>query len=316
MSEQIIEVGEKDTPHNEGFEDQVLDKRQAQIEKMYRPHEVEFTPIVFSIFVMIAIYWGWQVELENYITPESGLGYALGITGGVIMLVTVLYSLRKRVKWMREWGAIQYWFKIHMVFGILGPVLILFHSNFQLGSQNSNIALFSMFVVTVSGIAGRYLYGIIHFGAYGNEVTMQQLQQDKLIARYELSRLFEISPQLYEKIKKYDDVLQDGTKGVLSSFLKIARISVQTRLSNRRARRMLVKSCHQLAAKEGWQRSKIKETIDNGCVYLNAHYMTIRKLVGLAFFEKVFALWQVLHIPFFFMLLFTAIIHILAVHMY
>jgi len=234
----------------------------------------------------------------------------------VMMLVMLLYSLRKRAKWMREWGAIRYWFKAHMTLGIFGPVLILFHSNFQLGSQNSNIALFSMLLVASSGIVGRYLYGRIHFGAYGSVMTLQQLQQDKLIARYELSRLFEISPLLYEKVKKYDDVLQKDRKGLVGSFFRICQMSILTRYSNFLARRMMVKSCRQLAAEEGWSRNKIKETVDSGSLYLNAHYVTIRKLAGLTFFEKLFSLWHILHVPLFYMLMFTATVHIIAVHMY
>jgi hypothetical protein len=217
---------------------------------------------------------------------------------------------------MRGWGAIKYWFSIHMMLGILGPVLILFHCNFQLGSQNSNIALYSMLVVSLSGIIGRYLYGRIHFGLYGSEMTLQQLKQDKLIARYELSRLFEISPELYEKIKKYDDVVQKDSQGLVSSFFRICRMAIQTRNSFRVARRMLVKSCQHVAVEEGWNHSKVESIIDNGIIYLNAHYMTIRKLVGLAFFEKVFSFWHLLHVPLFYMLIFTATVHILAVHTY
>lgn len=117
------------------------------------------------------------------------------------MLLMPLYSLRKRVKWMREWGAIRYWFKIHMILGIIGPVFILFHCNFQLGSKSGSIALFSMLIMVASGMVGRYLYGRIHYGLYGSEMTLQQLQQDKLITRDGLSRLIEISPQLIERIK-------------------------------------------------------------------------------------------------------------------
>ena len=316
MTEQIIEIGAKDTSHIEIQPDQVLDKRQAEIEKMYRPHAADFTPLVFSLVTVGVVYLGWQAELENYMTPESGLGYALGITGGVMMLVMLFYSLRKRTKWMREWGAIRHWFRVHMILGIIGPVLILFHCNFQLGSQNGNIALFSMLLVAASGIIGRYIYGRIHYGVYGSEATLQQLQQDKLIARYELSRLFEISPQLYEKIKKYDDVLQSESPGLMTSFFQLWRLNIQTRQSYRLARRLLIKSCQQLAVEEGLKRSKIKELINSGTVYLKAHFMTVRKIAGLTFFERLFSLWHILHVPLFFMLIFTAFVHVIAVHMF
>ena len=45
-----------------------------------------------------------------------------------------------------------------MVLGILGPTLIILHSNFKIGSLNSRLALFTMLVVVASGIVGRYLY--------------------------------------------------------------------------------------------------------------------------------------------------------------
>ncbi len=316
MTENIIEVGEKSTRQDDKLSDQVLDKRQAEIEKMYRPHKIHFTPIIFSIVVVVVVFWGWQAELENYITPESGLGYALGITGGVMMSVMLLYSLRKRAKWMRGWGAIKYWFSIHMMLGILGPVLILFHCNFQLGSQNSNIALFSMLVTSVSGIIGRYLYGQIHFGLYGSEMTLKQLKQDKLIARYELSRLLEISPLLDKKIKKYDDITQSKSQGIMQSFFRLMWIHFQTKRSYRIARRELIIACHQLAREEGWQRSKIRETVSSGIVFLKAHFITVRKIAGISFFEKLFSLWHLLHVPFFWLLVITSIIHILSVHLY
>lgn len=316
MTEQIIEVGEKDSGKNEKHHDQMVDNRQVEIEKMYKPHTIHYAPIVFSIITVIVIFWGWQAELENYITPESGLGYALGITGGVMMLVMLLYSLRKRVKWMREWGPIRYWFSIHMMLGIMGPVLILFHCNFQLGSQNSNIALFSMLLVAASGIVGRYLYGRIHFGLYGKVMTLQQLKEDKLIARHELSRLFEISPQLDKKVKKYDHIVHGESEGLLKSFIRIWGLHIQTRHSYHVARRALIKACKQLAAEEGWQRKKIKQTVYNGTVYLNAHFLTVRKIAEISFFEKLFSLWHILHVPLFWMLIVTATIHIIAVHMY
>ena len=43
------------------------------------------------------------------------------------------------------------WFRLHMLLGIAGPVLIIFHSNFKLGALNSNVAFITMLVVATSG---------------------------------------------------------------------------------------------------------------------------------------------------------------------
>ena len=316
MSEQIIQVGESEITTNRIQQDQLLDKRQQQIEKMYKPHAIEFAPLIFLLVTGTVIYWGAQAELENYIRPNSGLGYALGISGGVMMLLLLLYPLRKRAKWMREWGQIRYWFSTHMMLGIIGPMVILFHCNFRLGSQNSNIALFSMLLVMASGIVGRYLYSRIHFGLYGNEITLRQLHQDEQIAQYELSRLFDISPQLHEQIKKYNDVLEQQSRGLISSFFKICLIGIKSRLSQRLARRLLLKYCQQVAEIDGWPLSRVNSTLANGNLYLKIHYATIRRLVGFAFFERLFSFWHLLHMPFFIMLILTAIAHVVAVHVF
>jgi hypothetical protein len=233
-----------------------------------------------------------------------------------MMSVMLLYSLRKRAKWMRGMGQVRYWFRAHMIFGIVGPVVILFHCNFQLGSQNSNIAFFSMLLVATSGVIGRYIYGRIHYGVYGSKMTLQQLLQDDYIARHELSQLFEINPELYEQIKKYDGILQTKTRGIIASFLRLWRLNIQTRHSYCLTRRLLIKSCRQKAVEEVWKQQKIKDTIEKGTVYLKAHFMTVRKLAGLTFFESLFSLWHILHLPLFFMLVVTVIIHIIAVHFF
>ena len=44
-----------------------------------------------------------------------------------------------------------------MGLGIIGPIFILYHCNFQLGAVNSNVALWSMLTVAGSGVVGRFL---------------------------------------------------------------------------------------------------------------------------------------------------------------
>ena len=117
-----------------------------------------------------------MVPTERYITPRSGIGYALGITGGSMMVLLLLYSARKRVRWLRWLGSVTRWFEVHMVLGVLGPLCILFHSNFSLGATNSNVAFWSMLTVAGSGLVGRYLYAHIHYGLYGRQKTLAELQ--------------------------------------------------------------------------------------------------------------------------------------------
>jgi len=62
-----------------------------------------------------------------------------------------------------------------MILGIVGPVVILFHANFKLGPLNSNVALFSMLIVALSGVVGKYIYGKIHMGLHGRKARVREL---------------------------------------------------------------------------------------------------------------------------------------------
>jgi len=122
---------------------------------------------LFFVLVCALLYLGWSTQTERYINPNRGVGYALGIIGGSLMLLLLVYSLRKRWNWLSFLGSTPGWFRFHMVLGIAGPLCILYHSNFGTGATNSNVALFSMLTVAGSGLIGRYIYVHIHHGLYG-----------------------------------------------------------------------------------------------------------------------------------------------------
>ena len=71
-----------------------------------------------------------------------------------LMLFLLLYPAGKKWKFMQRIGLTRHWFRIHIVLGLVGPLLVLYHCNFKLGSTNSTVALTSMLVVAVSGIIG------------------------------------------------------------------------------------------------------------------------------------------------------------------
>jgi hypothetical protein len=74
------------------------------------------------------------------------------------MLILFLYPLRKHFKFMKDLGKLKWWFVVHMFLGVGGPLLILLHSTFRIGSLNAAIALYSMLIVAISGVIGRFLY--------------------------------------------------------------------------------------------------------------------------------------------------------------
>ncbi len=156
-----------------------------------------------SIFLLVSaliVYIGSHLPTERYITPRSGLGYALGIVGGSLMLLLLLYSARKRAPWLGFLGSVTGWFEAHMVLGVVGPILILFHANFRLGATNSNVALICMLIVSGSGLVGRYIYSRIHYGLYGRKTNLSELQSSAERLR-SLSHTVSFLPELVGRLE-------------------------------------------------------------------------------------------------------------------
>ncbi len=298
-------------------EEQVLQKRKQEIEKMFLSQGIEIGPIIFTLITVIILYYGWSTNLEYYITAESGIGYVLGVVGTVMMLITLLYSLRKRLKSMSKWGQIRNWFTIHMILGIYGPVLTLYHCNFSIGSsQNEKIAVISMLVVVVSGIVGRYIHDKIRYGLYKHEAALEQLQLVKLLTEDELSDLYKEDPSLFKDILRHSEDIQLDSSGLIRSFFRMITYNTATRLSYSITRKEIKIACKEIAVRENWAPQKYLATYHKANHFLKAHYITIRKIASFAFYERIFSIWFFLHIPLFYMLIVSIAFHIWAVHIY
>ena len=265
---------------------------------------------LFSIGTIAALYFGWLHRNDDYLSAETGTGYLLGIVGGSLMLVLLLYPLSKRVALLTRLIPVRYWFGIHMLLGVIGPVLILFHSNFQTGSTNSTIALVCMLLVAGSGVIGRYIYTSIHHGLYGTRVTLNELKQKTEDDHAELLRLFIKDKRLNSQLEKMEEKALRPYTSLTKSVLHVIYLAVNARRFDRKVRRLLKNSYRET--------HENKPLPDNKeLAHLINHYtLALRKTAAFKVYERLFSLWHILHLPLFFLMIITAVIHIFAVHMY
>ena len=252
---------------------------------------------IFSILVAVVLFWAWLQRDYRYMQAESGFGYALGIIGASMMAVLLLYPLRKRLRFMRSWLKIKSWFRAHMLLGVLGPSCILLHSNFQLGSTNSSVALAAMLLVAGSGLVGRYFYGKFHYGLYGKQVELQELKTD--LEKFHASIYVESLP---ERARLKMDDLYAGCRDIIKE--QHEQVSLSRLIGQRRWLHREMKVLRKMRGVHG----------EGGQNQYSALVGVLDKLAGLRLFERLFGLWHVVHIPVFVLMIVTAIVHILVVH--
>jgi hypothetical protein len=271
---------------------------------------------LFWIVVSGTLYFGWSIRDEGYLTAESGIGYALGIIGGSLMLLLLLYPVRKRLRSMRRWLHIRHWFRIHMLFGILGPVLIVLHSGFRLGSTNGSVAFISMLIVAISGLAGRYFYTKIHHGLYGSRATFEDLKLRSEAGMRRVGFIVDFSPALSRRVQSFHAAAMSPSANFFHSMLRILLMGIWTRVVYLRISSRLNRAMQRESQRRGWSKKIRNEKGRIARRHLADYLATARKVVELNFYERLFSLWHVLHIPLFAMLVVTGIGHVVAVHMY
>jgi hypothetical protein len=257
--------------------------------------------ILTLILLAIFAYSAWIIKSLNLYKSGDSIGYNLGLVGGILMLVLLTYPLRKRFDFMRRLGEMRYWFAFHMFCGIAGPLLIIYHSTFRLGSTNAQVAFYSMVVVAVSGFIGRYAYRRIHWGMFGRLHDVSELRSE-LLGREDLAEAkFAGYPAVIDVLHQFHAESTRKKLSVFETFLLMFRMPFR-RDRVRRAAKALINQ-------EDTNLHQLSTLIDD-------YAFAIDRYVRFTFYEKIFALWHVLHIPLVYIMFASAIWHVVAVHMY
>ncbi len=263
-----------------------------------------------------ALLLGWLYRDTRDLNAESGLGYLLGIVAVFCMVTLLVYPVRKRFRLLRFIGSVKNWFRTHMMLGALGPLAALYHCNFQLGSLNSQVALYSALLVAGSGLVGRVLYQKMNQNLYGSKTDFNQLRRSLQANTPQLSDSLTFLPLVASRIGLFDQRILDSGKRLWPSIKilpglgrkarreKAALLAFTDQQLNKIARTCPVIRTHQ---------PRLLAVLDR---YLFLHMAQARRLARLQLYERLFALWHLVHLPFFFMLVISTAVHVLAVHLY
>lgn len=271
-----------------------------------------------SIVVLIGLLLAltWLVAFGKLYTAGSTIGYNLGLAGGLLMLSMLIYSLRKRVRMFAWLGPMESWFMFHMMAGIGGPLLIVFHTTFKIGSMNGRVALYSMLLVAFSGIIGRFLYRHLHRGLYGRQLTLADADKDLKASVENLDSVFSLQPDIERKLRTFYDELFAPLDSFFSRAWRFATMHWRSKQLAKEIRRDTKIALKRLGREKNIPRAELiishslaREQVEK---YLDAAV----RAAQFGAWEKLFSLWHVVHLPFMYLLVITGIVHVIAVHMY
>jgi len=263
----------------------------------YTLYTISLATIFYILYSYGSFYLLEYVERPHHpdyklLKPGGFLSHGLGIGGSNMMMLLLLYSIRKRTRVFGKIGAIRRWLDIHIFLGIIGPLFVILHSTFKLNGIVS-ISFWSMVLVALSGFFGRYLYIQIPRSIRGQELSKEEILQQRMKLEKKLAESYKIDKKEMEQLENaVAGSVKSGFIGMIFAdlfrFFRLFRIE------------------RQLMRRKRIPKKNIKELMK----LLTQKALLDRRIVLLSRVHKLFHYWHVFHKPFAVIMYLIMFVHI------
>ena len=261
------------------------------------------------VLVLLAIngyqYYSTPIEERFFdpahtsLKPSGVLGHGFGIIGTLMMIVGVgIYMFRKRSRKLFTFGYLKHWLEFHIFLCTVGPILVLYHTAFKFGGIVS-VSFWSMVLVVLSGVVGRFIYLQIPRTIQGNEIDINELlsMREELVDKMKIEMLFDV--RLLNELNylaspdRYKSLGFSGT--VLFGYKDFFRI------------RAFISKLNKNLAVAGFSKIRRKEIKNKA----QAEIILSRRLGRLRTMQSLFKYWHIAHLPFAISMFVIMIIHVI-----
>jgi hypothetical protein len=230
-------------------------------------------------------YWQWKAG--------GSVGHKLGIVGSSMMVLMLLYSVRKRVGALRRLGPLGRWLDVHIYLGVFGPLLVVLHSTFKVQGLVA-LSFWSMIVVASSGVLGRYLYLQIPRTRAGEERALAELENEDRELSAQLRTRFRLDEAQLARLEAL--VALPERTGLLGGFVRL----VTDDLRLRSGLRAFARSC----------RSVPRNVVREFERVVRQKALARRRILLWDRVHELFHYWHVLHKPFALVMYLFMIVHL------
>lgn len=233
-------------------------------------------------------------DIKLVTDPGDYISYILGIAGFVLICLTNLYIIKKKRHSVKPTGSLGNWLNYHILFGLLGPTLILFHCDFRVRGLVA-ISFWSMVVCFVSGVIGRYFYVQLLKERQDMKLIMNRYDEAFEQARKTIRKPWE--KPILEEAKWRSFVHVGGSAELQSGRMGLPLVLVDSLLGDVRRHITHFRLPEQLPG------SLYKPLIEYGLLKRRFH--------STDYYKMLMGYWHTFHVPFAVFMYVVSIIHII-----
>jgi hypothetical protein len=239
--------------------------------------------------------------LHPWLRPSGYVGQTAGIITLLIFIFLWLYPLRKRVRWLAWTGAMSKWLDVHVSLALLIPFLGAIHAAWKFDGV-IGLGYWSMMVVCLSGVVGRYLYVHIPRSAGGLELTAEEIAAERRELMVDVARTSGLPVAQVEAVLRSDPTPAEG-----AGFMKTFGIMIRDDLARRRAARALRRICR--SRPDGGRRLD-RKAVREVVRLANREMALTQQARILGATREIFRFWHVAHRPFALAALVAVLVHV------
>ena len=258
----------------------------------------------------------WWITQRGWFQAGDDIGYWLGVAGGTMMLMLLSYPLRKYVRALHRLGKVKWWFLAHMLLGVGGPTLILLHSTWRIGSLNAAVAMYSMLLVAGSGVIGRFIYLRVHRSLSGEKASLEQLRARAGLDESETRSRLHFAPEVEARLLAFGEQQLGAKPGWPTWLRQVFLLPAQMAWGYLRCAAGLRAPLRRIARQRQWSHADRARRERLARKLVRRYLTSVMRVAQFTAWERMFALWHVLHTPFVYILALSAVVHVIAVHMY
>lgn len=270
--------------------------------------------LALYLLLALLVAAAWFVSRAGWFDEDSS--YWLAVAGGSMMLVLFLYPLRKYARFMRRLGKVKWWFWLHLALGVGGPWLILVHSNFHIGSLNAGVALYSMLTVVASGVIGRFIHVRVHRGLNGEITSLARLRESAGLVESEARSKLHFAPLVEARLLAFEQRELQAAAGWPTHLRRVFVLPLECWFARGRCEADLQARLRELAPAMRWSDAEVKRRERRARRLIERYLEAVVRVAQYTAYERLFALWHVAHLPFVYLLVISAVVHVVAVHAY
>ncbi|HMN48158.1 MAG TPA: hypothetical protein PKD67_03395 [Ignavibacteriaceae bacterium] len=249
-------------------------------------------------------YYNTPIE-ERFFSPDhttlepSGTwGHGFGIIGTLMMIFGVaIYMFRKRSRKLFTVGYLKHWLEFHIFLCTVGPILVLYHTAFKFGGIVS-VSFWSMVLVVLSGVIGRFIYIQIPRTIQGKEIDIKDLISMRQELEDKLSQEMLFDSRLLKELDELASPERYKSKNVFESLIFLFKDFFKIKKFLFKLKKNVIRA--------GFSKYRRKELINKA----QAEIILSRRLGMLRTMQNLFRYWHIAHLPFALIMFVIMIIHV------